>query len=261
MPTIQDSKCVLVVGATAGIGRALALAIHDLPSKPTVIVSGRRQERLDELAKKSDRIHGAKIDIDADRETLVKTVDGVLQKYPEIDGVIFSAGIQREFKFKEPEQMNLDSLYSEFNTNYLSIVTMISKSFLPHFYKVGKQGHPCFVSPVTSGLAIVPGPWVPNYCATKAALHSLSLSLIKQLEGTNVQIMEIIPPLVESELHDYEGTTERLSKIWMPLDEFTNTVMDGLKRGDPQIAAGMSKKQYEKYEQDKLSAMISMPGK
>lgn len=58
-----------------------------------------------------------------------------------------------------------------------------------------------------------------------------------------------------------EGTTERLSKIWMPLDEFTNTVMDGLKRGDPQIAAGMSKKQYEKYEQDKLSAMISMPGK
>lgn len=58
-----------------------------------------------------------------------------------------------------------------------------------------------------------------------------------------------------------ERTTERLSKIWMPLDEFTNTVMDGLKRGDSQIAAGMSKKQYEKYEQDKLSAMISMPGK
>lgn len=84
MPTIQDSKCVLVVGATAGIGRALALAIHDLPSKPTVIVSGRRQERLDELAKKSDRIHGVKIDIDANRETLVKTVDGVLQKYPEV---------------------------------------------------------------------------------------------------------------------------------------------------------------------------------
>lgn len=84
MPTIQDSKCVLVVGATAGIGRALALAIHDLPSKPTVIVSGRRQERLGELAKKSKRIHGVKIDIDADRETLVKTVDGVLQKYPEV---------------------------------------------------------------------------------------------------------------------------------------------------------------------------------
>lgn len=131
MPTINDSKCVIIVGATAGIGRALALAIHDLPSKPTVIVSGRRQERLDELAAKSERIHGVQIDINADRATLVKTVDGVLQKYPEvhslhqlrchdadptivmfslkIDGVIFSAGIQREFQFKKPENIDLDS--------------------------------------------------------------------------------------------------------------------------------------------------------
>ena len=84
MTGIKDAKCVLVIGATAGIGRALALAIHDLDSKPIVIVAGRRQERLDELAAKSDRIKTARVDINTSYDKLKQFVEDVLTKYPDV---------------------------------------------------------------------------------------------------------------------------------------------------------------------------------
>lgn len=85
MPGIKDSKVVLIIGATAGIGRALALAIHDLPTKPTVIVTGRRKERLDELVAKGEgRIHAIQFDINTSREQLRSFVDGVVAKYPAV---------------------------------------------------------------------------------------------------------------------------------------------------------------------------------
>ena len=85
MPGINDSKCVLVIGATAGIGRALALAIHALPTKPTVIVAGRRKERLDELVQKGDgRIEAVQVDVAASKDELKNFADEVIKKYPEV---------------------------------------------------------------------------------------------------------------------------------------------------------------------------------
>lgn len=81
MPSISDSRCVLVTGATAGIGRALAYAISDLPSKPRVIAAGRRQDRLDELTSKMDTIQ---INFDTDKETIKKFVDDTIAKYPDV---------------------------------------------------------------------------------------------------------------------------------------------------------------------------------
>lgn len=85
--------------------------------------------------------------------------------------------------------------------------------FLPHFLKLSvssffvlacahlnpvmqEQGRPSLLVTVTSGLAIVPGPWVPNYCATKAALHSFTISLNTQLKDTKVKVVELFPPYV-----------------------------------------------------------------
>lgn len=87
MPCISDSKCVLVVGATAGLGRSLALSILSLPSKPVVVISGRRTDRLDELTKEhghDGRLQGIQMDIDVDRLTLKQTVEDVLTKYPNV---------------------------------------------------------------------------------------------------------------------------------------------------------------------------------
>ena len=84
MPGIKDAKCVLVLGATSGIGRALALAIHDLDTAPTVILAGRRQERLDELAKQGERIETARVDINTSENELKGFVQETLSKFPEV---------------------------------------------------------------------------------------------------------------------------------------------------------------------------------
>ncbi len=82
MPGINLSKCVLITGATAGIGRALAYSIKKLPHEPQVIVAGRRQDRLDELAK--DGFKTYKLDVGTDRATLKKSVEELLKEYPEV---------------------------------------------------------------------------------------------------------------------------------------------------------------------------------
>lgn len=104
----------------------------------------------------------------------------------------------------------------ELTTNYTAVVTLI-KFFMPHFLELSVrvihlahvmielnlfshfcydqgEGKPSFIVPVSSNLAIVPAPHVPNYCATKAAVHSLALTLDKNLKDTNVHVMEILPP-------------------------------------------------------------------
>ena len=171
MPSINDSKCVLVVGATSGIGRALASSILALPSNPTVVVAGRRQERLDAFTEenaKTGRVGSVNMNMDSDGQTLKKTVQEILTKYPQVghrhinsfilstiiaklDTVIFSAGIQDTNDWSKPETIDLDckqilelsdhalmrtDLRSEINVNYTSIVTMTAY-FLPHFLKLG----------------------------------------------------------------------------------------------------------------------------
>ena len=87
MPNINDSKYVLVVGATSGIGRALAKSILALPSNPTVIVAGRRQDRLDAFTKENaetGRVGSVNMNMDSDGKTLKKTVEGILTKCPQV---------------------------------------------------------------------------------------------------------------------------------------------------------------------------------
>lgn len=82
MPSVDDSKCILVTGATSGIGRALALALAKLPSKPRVIAVGRRKDRLAELA--TSGLETIEFDMNTDSPGLKKFADTVLQKYPEV---------------------------------------------------------------------------------------------------------------------------------------------------------------------------------
>lgn len=82
MPGIEESKCILVTGATAGIGRALALSLVKLPSKPQVIAAGRRRDRLEELKKAG--LETIQLDLDTDANSLKNSVDFILDKYPDV---------------------------------------------------------------------------------------------------------------------------------------------------------------------------------
>ncbi|KAL1744939.1 hypothetical protein HDZ31DRAFT_37538 [Schizophyllum fasciatum] len=253
--SITQSKCVLVTGATAGIGRSLARAIRALPSKPTVIAMGRRQERLDDTELSQEGFEIVRFDMNSSPEQIKSCAEDVVRRFPELDAVILNAGVQYQFDFAKPEGIEATALSTEFNINYLAVVSMIT-AFLPHLMKIGvsaKKERPTLIAPVTSGLALIPLPQVCNYSATKAALHSFSISLRIQMENakTNVHVLEIMPPLVESELHDAQGTTEALSKFWMPLREFTDTVIDGLKEGKNTITAGSATSAYDQFEKGK----------
>ncbi|KAJ7357082.1 hypothetical protein DFH08DRAFT_473503 [Mycena albidolilacea] len=249
--SIDNAKCVLVIGATSGIGRALALAISSLPSHPTVIAAGRRQDRLKELQEKN--LETLQIDVTADLGSLKQTVESLIVKYPNLDAVILSSGIQYMHDFKK--DVDISQVIREINVNYLAVVSLISL-FIPHFLKLSAEGRPSFIIPITSGLGLLPSPLVINYSASKAALRSFTTSLRKQLEDTKVNVLEIIPPLVESELHDEQGTTERLSKFWMPLDEYTKLTVDGLRKGDIHIAAGRAAEVLEKFEKGGLNGLF-----
>ncbi|VDB94970.1 unnamed protein product [Peniophora sp. CBMAI 1063] len=256
MPSISVCRQVLVIGATAGLGRALSLAIRDLPSSPRVVVAGRRVERLEALSKE-ERIDAVQLDVSAPREKLITSVNDVIKKFPNIDCVIFSAGIQRQIDFTKPDTVNLDNAEAELNTNLLAIITMISKCFIPHFQSLGR---PTFIMPISSGLALQPKSNIPVYCASKAALHSFCVSLGVQLKnaGSNLSVVEIMPPLVESELHDHEGTTEMLSKFWVPLDVWTKSTIEELTKIDGNgisICSDLFKPMYDKFEREKLESV------
>ncbi|KIM68182.1 hypothetical protein SCLCIDRAFT_1209598 [Scleroderma citrinum Foug A] len=260
MPSINNVRCILIIGSTSGLGRALALSILDLPSKPTVLVCGRRQERLDELVSSygaDGRLKAINLDVNTGPAALKSAIHDIVKTYPDLDAVMFSSGVQHEFDFRKPETVDLDALLTELNTNYTSVVTMIT-FFLPHLIALGEAGRPTFLYTISSGLAMMTAPWLSNYCATKAAVHSLSLALSVLLKEKNVHVVEIIPPLVESELHHAQGTTEELSKVWMPLSEFTRLTMEELVTEATQIPIGVTAQAYQKFEAGKIEATNQM---
>ena len=110
MVGIAAAKCILVLGATSGIGRALAVALHALPSNPIVLVGGRRKERLDELCRSGERFRAVQIDINRTPDELRAFVGETLRAYPDLDAVLVSSGIQHIFKFNEPEKIDFKRL-------------------------------------------------------------------------------------------------------------------------------------------------------
>ena len=98
----------------------------------------------------------------------------------------------------------------------------------------------------TSGLALVPSIQCPNYCASKAGLHSHILVMREQLRESNVKVIELLPPAVQSELHDYMGAHGK--DVGMPLKDFTDELWAGLQAGKEDIAVGTAKDIYQAVE-------------
>ena len=93
----------------------------------------------------------------------------------------------------------------------------------------------------TSELALVPLPRCPNYCATKAALHQFILAVRRQLQGSSVNVVELLPPAVQTELHDakHQPGFENGRDIGITIDEFMAAACAGIVEGKEEIPVGI----------------------
>ncbi|KAL8798811.1 MAG: hypothetical protein Q9182_006355 [Xanthomendoza sp. 2 TL-2023] len=225
--------CVLMIGATSGIGLGMSEKLIREGCK--VIAVGRRKDRIDDFVRKhGSKAGGLAYDI-SDIRNLDNFVMDITKSYPDIDCVFLNAGIQGLYDLTKPDQIDLAAFHHEMNVNFTSFVN-ISLAFLPFLQSKQSSTGIIFTG---SNLAIIPAWNMPAYSASKAALNCFTLCLRDQLTsaGSNVKVLEISPPPVQTELHDYMGP-EKGRALGMPLDAFCDQAYDGLAKGQDQVIIG-----------------------
>jgi len=200
---------ILITGGGSGIGRALAEALHAKGNK--VIIAGRRESLLGAVTQANPGMASMLLDIQ-DGAQIAAFARQAVEHFPALNVVINNAGIMRPEK-----QSDLATAEETVTTNLLGPIRLTS-ALLPHLLAQPKAS----VVTVSSGLAFVPLAATPTYSATKAAIHSWSMALRQQLKASSVEVVEIAPPYVQTELL---GPQQAVDPDAMPLAEFTAEVM------------------------------------
>lgn len=243
-------KNVLIIGSTSGIG--LALAERMIENGVFVIGVGRRRDRLDDFVAKhgSEKAAASRFDI-TNLAGIKSWVEQTVTTYPSLDAVVLNSGIQRTINFTKPETIDLDLAHQELTTNYISYLHLV-KYFLPHLQAQAPK--PTALMFVSSGLSLVPIPRCGNYCATKAALHSLCWTMRAQLayseETKHIKVIEILPPAVQTELHSQQQDLVDIGEavIGITIGEFTDDAWAGLVKGEEEIPTGPLKETFDTLE-------------
>jgi uncharacterized oxidoreductase len=207
---VKDNT-ILITGGGSGIGRALAENFHKLGNK--VIIAGRRASVLDEVTRANPGMASAVLDIERP-ENIRAFAAKITADFPPLNVLINNAGIMRAEKLTT-DPPSLTDAEATVTTNLLGPIRLIA-ALLPH---LRKQPRSTIVN-VSSGLAFVPLSVTPTYCATKAAIHSYTQSLRYQLKDTTTEVIEIVPPYVQTDLMN--GASDPRA---MPLNGFIDEVM------------------------------------
>ena len=220
------NNTVLITGGGSGIG--LSLAAHFVNNGSQVIICGRSEKRLNEAKEVYPQITTYICDVAnvAERSSLSSWISS---EHPELNILINNAGIQRRGLELMKEQP-WESLADEIKIN-LEAPIHLSMLFIPQLLK---QAKPAIIN-VTSALAFVPLSIAPIYSATKAALHSFTLTLRQQLIDTPIAVLEIIPPSVNTDLGGVG-----LHTFGANVDEFTQAIVDQLKSGQIEASYGQA---------------------
>ncbi|QIO33745.1 SDR family oxidoreductase [Bradyrhizobium sp. 1(2017)] len=209
----MTGNTILLTGGTSGIGRALAEAFHDRGNR--VIVTGRRQALLDQITTERPGLIGLPLDFD-DPASLPRLSADVRARFPELNVLIANAGISR------PEDICADGWDASdaeaiVATNIVGALRATA-AFLP---VLRRQPNATIVA-TSSNLAFVPRADFPTYCASKAFLHSWLQSLRHQLRKIPVEVLELAPPYVQTEL---TGAQQASDARAMPLAAYVAEVM------------------------------------
>ena len=223
-----DGNTVLITGGATGIGFSLAEAFVEKGNE--VIICGRREFKLNEAKDKLPQIHIMTCDITKvnDRFDLYYNLKS---NFKDINILVNNAGIGRMVDLKKGES---DLREDEIYTNLIAPIHL-STHFIPDLLRHEESA----IINVSSGLAFVPIAAMPIYCATKAAMHSFSISLRHQLRDTEIKVFEVIPPIVDTEFHK-EARDELKNRSISPSIVAEETLR-ALEKDEYEIPIGMSK--------------------
>jgi uncharacterized oxidoreductase len=222
---------VVITGGGSGIGAGLAKAFIERGNK--VVITGRREQVLREMVGRLPGLETFVMDV-AKETDIQKLFALVAKEHPTTDVIINNAGIMLWPDFSRPETLG-ENLFDEIEINLKGLIRMTAV-FLPLLLK---QPEATLIN-VSSGLAYVPLASTPIYCATKAAVHSFSDSLRHQLRKTHVQVLELAPPRVETNLGETAGRPEG-KYPGMGLEAFIALTMKALESGKSELPIGQAK--------------------
>ncbi len=210
-----SGNTILITGGGSGIGRGLAEAFHALGNH--VVIAGRRTQALDATTAANRGIKSLQLNVE-NSESIRLFAAQATHQFPALNVLVNMAGIMRPEKLLT-QQADLADAEAMVSTNLLGPIRLTA-ALMPH---LTKQAHATIMN-VSSGLAFVPLALTPTYCATKAAIHSYTQSLRYQLKGTAIEVLELIPPYVATDLMG--GASDPRA---MPLGKYVAEVMTILK--------------------------------
>lgn len=213
---------ILITGGASGIG--LGLTERFLKENNTVIICGRRQEALDEAVQKFPGVITRQCDlaVEADRTELYSWV---AKNHPDLNVLVNNAGIQN--------WMNLTDEQFFSKANQEVEINILAPLHLTQLF-LGLKSLTTIMN-VTSGLAFVPFSKVAVYSATKAFFRSFTLSLRHQLKDTGVEVIEIIPPALNTDLGG-----KGIHNAAPPVSDFITSIFEQLENGSNELTFGTS---------------------
>ncbi len=223
-------RTILITGGTSGIGQELARQL--LARDNVVLVTGRDPAKLAATGRALPGVHTFTSDV-SDPQMIAALHQSVLAQFPALDVLINNAGVMRNLDLNLPREPQ--DLTREIEINLCGPIWM-TRQFLPHL----KTRPEAAIINVSSGLAFVPLPSSPVYCATKAGLHSFSQSLRAQLAGTRVAVIELAPPAVDTPLirGKFPGVVKSMQG--MAVEELVDRAIRAIEAGKLEIRPGLS---------------------
>lgn len=218
--------CVIVTGASSGIGLALARQLADAGCQ--VVAIGRNAQALQALAARHDRVTPWVADL-ADIDCLPGLAARIVAAHPGVQGLINNAGMQNAWRFDDAGS-GPAAIRHEVDVNLVAPL-VLTQCLLAHL----RTRDGSLVVNVTSGLGYVPKRTAAVYSATKAGLHLFTRALRLQLEGSSVRAVEAVMPLVDTPMTAGRGRGK------LPPDQAARELLDGLLRGQDEIFIGKAR--------------------
>lgn len=245
-------SCALVTGGGGGLGKAIAAYFVSKGVK--VIIAGRTESNLRQTTQEIGATDYYVLDT-GKVDQIPSFIASVTKKYPELDCLVNNAGVQRPLQvLKDDPAEFLQKADQEIDINIRGPMHL-TLGFIDHFRS---KSDGATIMNVSSVLGFVPFSVInPVYNGTKAWVHSWSINLRTQLSRggyEKIKVIEIAPPLVESDLHrereDPDDNKKHKNSIALTVEEFMHSVSEGLERGDTMISPGIGKQIVDKWHAD-----------